>query len=145
MTGPTRPTPEEARRALDEASGLRVVTDRDLRTLPRVLLGVGAAMAVLLLLIKALGDNPWGFAFAIGAYVLALAVLMTWQTTVAASPRGYGLRYGLGVAGASAMYGLGCALVPQGVSWSLAALLALLTFLPTFLGARSIARLGRTR
>jgi len=143
MTDPTRPTPDEARRALDEASGIRVLSHRDRHVLPRVLLGVGAAMAVLLPLLKATGGHPWGMGLALLAYLVILALLLRWQRTVTAAPRGYGLRYGLGIAGASAMYGLGCAVIPQGASWSVTALFSLLTVLPALLGARAITRLGR--
>ena len=142
---PGRPTPQEARRVLAEAEGLEPVNRHDLTVLPRVLLGVGAAMALLLLALRAANGDGWGMGLALAAYLLALAVLMTWQRTVTAAPRGYGPRYVLAIAGCSTLYGLGCALVPQGVSWSFAALLALLTFLPALLGARAIARLGRTR
>lgn len=145
MTDPTRPTPEEARRALNEASGLRVVTDRDLRTLPRVLLGVGATMAAFLVPVKVFGDDQWGLGLALAAYLGVLVLLLRWQRTATAAPRGFGLRYNLGVGGCSAMYGLGCALVSQGASWSLTALFVLLTFLPALVGARAIARLGRAR
>ena len=64
---------------------------------------------------------------------------------MSAAPRGYGPRYVAGIAGTSAMYGLGCALVSQGASWSVTALLALLTVLPALIASRAIARLGRTR
>ena len=39
--------------------------------------------------------------------------------------------------------GLGCAVIPQGASWSVTALFSLLTVLPALLGARAITRLGR--
>ncbi|WP_040157069.1 hypothetical protein [Mobilicoccus massiliensis] len=146
MTDHTRPTADEARRSLDEASGISVVTGRDLRVLQRVLVGIGAAMAAVLLFVRALGDHPWGLAVAMGLYVVAILLLLRWQRTVTAAPRGYGSRYGMGIAGTSAMYGLGIALIAgQNPSWSLTALLALLTVAPAVLAARSIARLGHHR
>lgn len=144
MTDSPHPTADEARASLAEASAVKVVSERDVRVLTRMLVGIGAAMAAAVLLIHAIGDRPWGVGAAMSGYVVIIVLLVWWGRSAAAAPRGFGVRYAAGIAGTSAMYGLAMALTTgQNPGWPLTVLLALLTILPALLAARSIVTLAR--
>lgn len=136
------PTPEQARAALDAASSTRVHSDRDVRTLRTVLVGVGAAWALLLPLIKTAGAGV-GLWVGMGVFFAVCGGLIYWQRrSVRSVPRGYGKWYTGGIAAASAAYAVGIAVVDTSTPWITVLLCTALVLLPTLFCA---SRIGARR
>lgn len=135
-------TPEDARAALDRAAGIKVTSDRDIRVLTRVSVGLGITMGLVLILIKAASNDNAVLGTGMAVYLLAILALVFYNSRVKSAPRGYGLRYGLGVGGSSLIYSVGVYLVSAlGVSWPATLGIAVLTAMPLVVAASSIAAL----
>ncbi|MDO5629465.1 MAG: hypothetical protein Q4G43_14205 [Mobilicoccus sp.] len=127
-----------------DAARRRAVTTDELRTLQRLTMGMGALMAILLLVIHAAGGSGLGLLLGLVAYSIAMSVMLRRSDVVRVAPRGFGRRYGLGIAGTSAMYGLGVALTAsEPIGWGFVAVLAVLTFVPALVAAWSMTALLR--
>lgn len=141
------PTAAEAAAALAAAGSVSVVSAGDVRTLQRVLLGIGVAMGAVLLLVRATGGNPVAFVASMAAYGVVIALLVALNSRVKAVPRGYTRLYGTGIAVTSAVYAAGIALTATTAlgtpaPWVAVVALALATAAPAALCAHRIGRLG---
>lgn len=133
-------SPVEAREALESAGSTRLLSPRDLRVARSVTAGIGLLMAALLVAVQAFSGGM-GLTIGMGVYTVAIIALVTWNRSVRATPRGYGLRHSIGIAVTSAFYGLGIALTAgQDAPWSLVGVMAVLTALPTAVAAWSMGR-----
>lgn len=142
----SRPTAQEAAASLAAARSYAVVSQRDVRTLQRVLVGIGLAMGGVLLLVRAAGANTVAFIAGMAAYVLVIALLVALNSRVKAAPRGYARLYGAGIGLTSGVYAAGIALTTTGAvgtpaSWLVVVLLALATATPAMLCAHRIGKL----
>lgn len=130
--------------AYDSARRRAVSTD-ELRTLQRMTMGMGGLMAILLLIVHAVGGSLVGLLVGLAAYSVAMSVMLRRSDIVRVAPRGFGRRYGFGIAGTSAMYGLGIALAAsEPIGWGLVLVLAVLTFVPALVAAWSMRALLAT-
>lgn len=148
------PTPEEARRALAQAAGASVATPADRGRLERGLIAIGLAVAALVPALRFTVGNPdapqWfrfgGLVVVLALYLLAIAVATILMRRASAAPRGFTLRYNLGLGGTMLLYA--AYVLVQSVRgddalpwpWTIAA--AILTLTPALLGARSISTLA---
>lgn len=138
----SRLSAQDARAALDQAAAVKVTSERDIRILSRVPVGVGIAMGLVLVLIKMAGDNIVVFWIGMAVYLMAILAFVFYNGRARSAPRGYGVRYGLGVAGTSLVYGIGVYLVSGlSASWPVTLGMAVLTMVPAAAAAYSIATL----
>lgn len=150
----SNPTPDEARRALAHAAGASVATSADRARLERGLLAIGLAVAALVLALRlTIGnlDAPgWfrfgGFGVVMALYVVAIIVAVLAMRRAAASPRGFTLRYNLGL-GFTMLFYVAYVVaqsvrVDDAVPWMWTVLAALATMVPALLAAHSISRLA---
>ncbi len=140
-----RPSPGQARRALDAIAGVTVVSRRDIRVLQTVLAGIGLAMAGVLLLVRAAEGNPAGIIAGMLVYSAVILMLVLYNVTARAAPRGYSRRYGWGCGGTMALYTISVVLISTGTvrDWALTGALAALTALPAIVAACGLARLAQ--
>lgn len=140
------PTAAQAAAAVRAAEEVSVATAADVAILGRVLTGVGLAMGSVLLLVRAAGENTPVLFGGMLAYGLVLALLMAVNTRAKATPRGYGRLYVLGIAGTTALYAVGIAIITtagaaQPTPWPLVSILALATAVPALACTRRITKL----
>ena len=149
------PTPEEARRALALAgsTGASVATPADRDRLERGLIAIGVAVAGLVLALRLTVGNPdapeWfrigGLVIVLALYLVAIAVATVSMRRASAAPRGFTVRYNLGLGLTMLLYA--AYVVVQSVSadaipWPWTVVAAMLTLTPALLGARSISTLA---
>ncbi|MCA0155956.1 hypothetical protein LB823_07075 [Tsukamurella sp. M9C] len=148
------PTPEEARRALAQAEGASVATPADRARLERGLIAIGLAVAALVPALRLTVGNPdapqWfrvgGLVVVLALYLVAIAVATISMRRASAAPRGFTLRYNLGLGATMLLYAVyvivqsvrGDAALPW--PWTFTA--AMLTLTPALLGARAISTLA---
>ncbi|TWS18164.1 hypothetical protein FK529_16790 [Tsukamurella asaccharolytica] len=148
------PTPEEARRALDLADRASVATPADRTRLVRGLVAIGLAVGALVLALRLTVGNPdapqWfrlGGLFVVTAlYLVAVAAATILMRRASAAPRGFTLRYNLGLGVTMLLYAVYVA-VPSvrgddALPWPWAIAAALVTVIPALLGARAISTLA---
>lgn len=141
------PTAHEAAVALHSAQNISIASTRDVETLKWALAGVGLAMALLLLLIRAAGSDLYVLAAGMIVYGLAVALILVFTLRVKAAPRGFARLYLWGFSATSALYVLSLIVITtadatQPRPWPLVAALALTTAAPALLLAHRIGRLA---
>lgn len=148
------PTPEEARRALAQAEGASVATPADRARLERGLIVIGVAVAALILALRLTVGDPaapsWfrfgGLGVVLALYLVAIAVAVFGMRRASAAPRGFTLRYNLGLGVTMLLYaGYVIASTTRGddaVPWSWAVVAAMVTMTPALLAANAISRLA---
>ncbi len=139
------PTAHEAAATLRSAEDLSVASTKDVETLKRTLAGVGLAMASLLLVIRAAGDDLFVLMAGMIVYALALAFVLVLTTKVRAAPRGYARLYLWGIGATSAVYVLSLVVITtagttQPRPWLVVTALALATAAPALLFAHRIGK-----
>ncbi|WP_019200370.1 hypothetical protein [Tsukamurella sp. 1534] len=147
------PTPDEARRTLAEAEGLTVATVSDRERLERGLIGIAVAVGLLIPALRLTVGNPeaptWfragGMVVAMALYLVAIMVAVITMRRASASPRGFTLRYNLGLAATMLIYAAYVALQSvrgdAAIGWTWTILAAVAAVTPALLAARSISKL----
>ncbi|CAM3775713.1 hypothetical protein ACXYTP_06160 [Tsukamurella ocularis] len=147
------PTPDEARRALALADRASVATPADRRRLERGLIAIGLAVAVLLLALRFTVGDPdapqWfrsgGMVVVLGFYLIAIVVATVSMRRASAAPRGFTLRYSLGLGLTMLLYAAYVVVQSvraDAVPWPWTITAALVTMTPALLGARAISTLA---
>ncbi len=104
-------TPEQARKQLDEAADRVKVSRTDSRVGAAFTGGLAMLIALTLATVTLLRDNPVGVLVTMGAYVVALAMLLWWhRRKFRISDRKWTRRYVLG-------FGLTITLYTAGILW----------------------------
>lgn len=117
-------TPEEARKQLDEAAGRVELSQTDARVGAAYTGGLAMLIALALATVTLLRDNPVGVVLAMGAYAVALAMLLWWhRSRFRISDRKWAGRYALG-------FGLTIALYTAGIFWETTAFPGWAVFAP---------------
>ncbi len=142
-------TAEQARSALDVASGVSLVTSRDLRVLVAFVAGVGLIVAAILYLSWAtlsVGNNV-GFAISMSLYAVALALLLAIKSRARAIPRGFQRIYNIGFVATMTLYAIGIGWIFSHQSpWPSASVvvwMSIVTALPCFIAAALVQRMAR--
>ncbi|MBS4100778.1 hypothetical protein [Tsukamurella paurometabola] len=148
------PTPEEARSALARADRASVATPADRDRLERGLITIGLAVGALVPALRVTVGNPdapgWfrlgGLAVVVLLYLAAIAIAVAGMRRASAAPRGFTLRYHLGLGGTMALYAgyvvLQSARGEDALAWHWTITAALVTTIPALLGARAISKLA---
>ncbi len=150
----SKPTPDEARRALSAAADAGIATSADRARLERGLVVIGVAVGVLVLALRLTVGDPgapgWfrggGFAVVMALYVVAISVAVISMRRASAAPRGFSLRYGVGLGLTMLLYGVfviaSSVRGDEAQPWMWVILAALITAAPALLAARSISTLA---
>ncbi len=150
----TSPTPEEARRALAQADAASLATPGDRTRLERGLIVIGVAVAALVPALRLTVGNPGapsGFRFGgLIAVMVVYVVVIVWAVfamrRASAAPRGFSLRYNLGLGLTMALYAayviVSSARGDDAVSWLWVIVWAVFTMTPALLAAHSISKLA---